>query len=115
MKRILYSLFLSAILLAVLPMTAEIVRDGDEWRVYDEQYSDEIEFEYRHVLIPHNSIGLNNGDWWPGCGGLMPLSILFNAEYGAEMGVKMKGRARAQWSMSIGFHPLWSEEDGSDK
>ena len=112
MKRILYSLFLSAILLAVLPMTAEIVRDGDEWRVYDEQYSDEIEFEYRHVLIPHNSIGLNNGDWWPGCGGLMPLSILFNAEYGAEMGVKMKGRARAQWPEAVKVYFEGSKDGG---
>ena len=99
MKRIFYSLLLTALLLTVSPLTAEIVREGDEWRVYDEQYSDEIEFEYRDVLIPHNSWG--TGDWLPGCGGFIPLSVLFNVEYGAEMGAKMKGRAKAQWPESV--------------
>ena len=87
MKKIFYSLFLSALLLAVLPTSAEIVPNGDEWRVYDEQYSEGIEFEYRDVLVPKTHWG--TGDWLPGCGGLMPLSVKFNVEYGAEMGAKM--------------------------
>ena len=99
MKRIFYSLFLSALFLAVLPTSAEIVPNGDEWRVYDEQYSDEIEFEYRDVLIPKNKWG--TGDWMPGCGGLMPLSLKFNFEYGAEMGAKMTGRSKAQWPEAV--------------
>ena len=99
MKKIFYSLFLSALLSAVMPVSADIVRDGDEWRVYDEQYSDEIEFEYRDVLIEHNKWG--TGDWLPGFSGIIPLSVLFNVEYGAEMGAKMKGRAKAQWPESV--------------
>ncbi len=99
MKKIFYSLFLSVLLTAVLPISAEIVREGDEWRVYDEQYSDEIEFEYRDILIPHNTWG--TGDWLPGCSGIIPLSLKFNVEYGAEMGAKMKGRAKAQWPESV--------------
>lgn len=99
MKKIFYPLFLSALLLAVLPLSADIVRDGDEWRVYDEQYSDEIEFEYRDVIIEHNKWG--TGEWLPGCSGVIPLSVLFNVEYGAEMGAKMKGRAKAQWPESV--------------
>lgn len=102
MKKIFYSLFLSVLLLAAVPVNAEIVQNGDEWRVYDEQYSDEIEFEHRDVLIPHNKVG--TGGWYPECsGGLIqsPLSLLFNVEYGAEMGAKMKGRAKAQWPESV--------------
>lgn len=100
MKKIFYSLLFSALLLGVIPVGADIVRDGDEWRVYDEQYSDEIEFEYRDVLIEHNKWG--TGDWLPSdCGGVMPLALLFNVEYGAEMGAKMKGRAKAQWPESV--------------
>ena len=100
MKKIFYSLFLSTLLLTVLPMNAEIVPNGDEWRVYDEQYSEGIEFEYRDVLVPHTTWG--TGDWLPSdCGGLMPLALLFNVEYGAEMGAKMKGRAKAQWPESV--------------
>ncbi len=99
MKKIFYSLFLSALLLALMPVSAEIVQNGDEWRVYDEQYSDEIEFEYHDVLVPHTHWG--TGSWLPGCGGLIPLSILFNVEYGAEMGAKMKGRSKAQWPESV--------------
>ena len=106
MKKIFYSLFVSALFLAVLPVSAEIVREGDEWRVYDEQYSDEIEFEYRDVLIEHNKIGTGSisgsqDGWWPGCSGIMPLSLLLNLEYGAEMGAKMKGKARAQWPEAV--------------
>ena len=78
---------------------AEIKQEGDEWRVYDEQYSEEIEFEYRDVLIEHQKWG--TGDWLPGCGGLMPLSVKFNVEYGAEMGAKMKGRAHAKWPEAV--------------
>ena len=100
MKKIFYSLLFSVLLLGVMPVSADIVRDGDEWRVYDEQYSDEIEFEYRDVLIEHNKWG--TGDWLPSdCGGVMPLALLFNVEYGAEMGAKMKGRAKAQWPESV--------------
>ena len=100
MKKIFYSLLFSALLLGVIPVGADIVRDGDEWRVYDEQYSDEIEFEYRDVLIEHNKWG--TGDWLPSdCGGIMPLALLFNVEYGAEMGAKMTGRAKAQWPESV--------------
>lgn len=98
MKKIAYSLFFAALFL-VLPLSAETVQDGDEWRVYDEQYSDEIEFEYNDVLIEHNKWG--TGNWIPECGVLMPLSLLFNVEYGAEMGAKMKGRARAKWPESV--------------
>jgi hypothetical protein len=99
MKKIFYSLLFAVMLLSFMPAGAEIVRDGEEWRVYDEQYSDEIEFEYRDVLIEHNKWG--TGDWLPGCSGLIPLSVLFNVEYGAEMGAKMKGRAKAQWPESV--------------
>lgn len=99
MKKIFYSLLFSALLLAIMPLSAEIVRDGDEWRVYDEEYSDEVEFEYRDVLIEHNKWG--TGDWLPGCSGIIPLSVLFNVEYGAEMGAKMKGRSKAQWPESV--------------
>ena len=99
MKKIFYPLFLSVLLLTVMPLSAEIVRDGDEWRVYDEQYSDEIEFEYRDILIEHKKWG--TGDWLPGCSGIIPLSVKFNVEYGAEMGAKMKGRAKAQWPESV--------------
>jgi len=100
MKKIFYSLFLSALLLAVLPTSAEIVPNGDEWRVYDEQYSDEIEFEYRDVLVEHKKWG--TGDWLPSdCGGLMPLALLFNVEYGAEMGTKMTGKSKAQWPEAV--------------
>ena len=100
MKQIFYSLFFSALLMSIMPLSAEIVRDGDEWRVYDEEYSDEIEFEYRDVLIEHNKWG--TGDWLPSdCGGVMPLALLFNVEYGAEMGAKMVGRAKAQWPESV--------------
>ncbi len=100
MKKIFDSLFLSALLLAVLPTNAEIVPNGDEWRVYDEQYSDEIEFEYRDVLVEHKKWG--TGDWLPSdCGGLMPLALLFNVEYGAEMGTKMTGKSKAQWPEAV--------------
>ena len=99
MEKIFYSLLFSVLLLGVMPVSAEIVRDGDEWRVYDEQYSDEIEFEHRDVLIEHNKWG--TGDWLPGCSGIIPLSVLFNVEYGAEMGAKMKGRSKAQWPESV--------------
>ena len=106
MKKVFYSLFFLVVFLTLLPVSAEIVRDGDEWRVYDEQYSDEIEFEYRDVLIEHNKIGTGSfggsqDGWWPGCSGIMPLSLLLNLEYGAEMGAKMKGRARAQWPEAV--------------
>ena len=99
MKKIFYFLFLSVFISAVSPISADIVREGDEWRVYDEQYSDEIEFEYRDVLIEHNKWG--TGDWLPGCSGIIPLSVKFNVEYGAEMGAKMKGKAKAQWPEAV--------------
>ena len=102
MKKIFYSLFLSALFLAVAPISAEIVPNGDEWRVYDEQYSDEITFEYRDVLVPKTHWGTDG--WLPGCGllgGMMPLSIKFNVEYGAEMGAKMTGKSKAQWPESV--------------
>lgn len=106
MKKIFYSLCVSAFFLATLPVIAEIVRDGDEWRVYDEQYSDEIEFEHEEVLVKHNKIGTGSFDgsedgWWPGCSGIMPLSLLLNLEYGAEMKAKMSGKARAQWPEAV--------------
>ena len=111
MKKIFYSLLFSALLISVAPVGAEIVRDGDEWRVYDEQYSDEVEFEYRDVLIEHNKWG--TGDWLPGCSGIIPLSVLFNVEYGAEMGAKMKGRAKAQWPESVKVFFEGTPEAGS--
>ena len=99
MKKTFYSLLFSILLISITPVSAEIVRDGDEWRVYDEQYSDEIEFEHSDKIIPKDSWG--TGDWLPGCSGVMPLSLKFNVEYGAEMGAKMKGRAKAQWPESV--------------
>ena len=111
MKKIFYSLLFSVLLLGVMPVSADIVRDGDEWRVYDEQYSDEIEFEYRDVLIEHNKWG--TGDWLPGCSGIIPLSVLFNVEYGAEMGAKMKGRAKAQWPESVKVFFEGTDDGGS--
>ena len=112
MKKIFYSLPFSVLLLGVMPVSADIVRDGDEWRVYDEQYSDEIEFEYRDVLIEHNKWG--TGDWLPGCSGsIIPLSVLFNVEYGAEMGAKMKGRAKAQWPESVKVFFEGTDDGGS--
>lgn len=111
MKKIFYSLLFSALLISAAPVGAEIVRDGDEWRVYDEQYSDEVEFEYRDVLIEHNKWG--TGDWLPGCSGIIPLSVLFNVEYGAEMGAKMKGRAKAQWPESVKVFFEGTPEGGS--
>ena len=111
MKKIFYSLLFSALLISAAPVGAEIVRDGDEWRVYDEQYSDEVEFEYRDVFIEHNKWG--TGDWLPGCSGIIPLSVLFNVEYGAEMGAKMKGRAKAQWPESVKVFFEGTPEGGS--
>ena len=100
MKRIFYPLFLSVLLLAVAPLSGDIAHEGDEWRVYDEQYSDEIEFEHSDILVPHNKWG--TGEWLPSdCGGVMPLALLFNVEYGAEMSSKMRGRAKAQWPESV--------------
>ena len=107
MKKILYSLLASALFLLVLPVSAEIVRNGDEWRIYDEQYSDEIEFEYDDVLFEHNKVGTTSisgsqDGWWPVCNGLkMPFSLKLNLEYGARMGAKMKGKARAQWPEAV--------------
>ena len=100
MKKIFYPLFLTLLLLTVVPLSGEIVRDGDEWRVYDEQYSDEIEFKYSDVLLEPNTVG--SKEWLPAdCGGIMPIALLFYGEYGAKMGVKMRGRAKARWPESV--------------
>jgi len=99
MKNVIRSLFFLLMLAFFLPLTGEIRQDGEDWVVYDEQYSEDIEFEYRDVLIEHTKWG--TGDWLPGCGGLIPLSVKFNVEYGAEMGAKMKGRAHAKWPEAV--------------
>ncbi len=79
---------------------AEIVQDGDEWRVYDEQYSDEVKFEYRDVIIEHGTWGKN--EWLPNdCDGIIPLNIKIYGEYGAEMGAAMTGKAHAKWPESV--------------
>jgi len=99
MKKIILAAAFAVLLMTMSPLSAEIVQEGDEWRVYDQQYSEEVEFEYRDVIIPRTKWG--TGDWFPGCGGLIPLSIKFNVEYGAEMGAKMKGRSLAKWPESV--------------
>jgi hypothetical protein len=88
----------------------EIRQEGDEWRVYDEQYSEEIHFEYRDVLIPYTKWG--TGDWMPGCKGLIPVSIKLNLEYGAEMGAEMKGRALAKWPEAVKVYWEGTPESG---
>ena len=40
MKNIVKSLILLVVFTSLLPLAAEIVQNGDEWIVYDEQYSE---------------------------------------------------------------------------
>ena len=83
-----------------LPVSALIEEQEDgSYLVYDEQYSDEIHFDYKHTLVEPNSVG--TGGWVPGCSGIMPFSMLINLYYGAEMGVEMRGRGLAKWPDAV--------------
>ncbi|MBO4441157.1 DUF1573 domain-containing protein [bacterium] len=117
MKNIVKSLILLVVFTSLLPLAAEIVQNGDEWIVYDEQYSEEISFSHRDVFIEHKKYGTDNmsgseDGWFPGCSGIMPMGVKFNVEYGAEMGAEMKGRAIARWPEAVKFSFEGEDGDG---
>ena len=95
MKNMIKPLIFLVVFTVIFPLAAEIVQNGDDWIVYDEQYSDEISFSHRDILIDHKKYGTDNmssaeDGWLPGCSGIMPLGVKFNVEYGAEMGAEMR-------------------------
>lgn len=90
------------VLLAPLWSQAVIVADGDGFKVYDEQRSEEITYYFIDEIVPAEDVGTDG--WVPGdCGGLFgsPFNININLHYGAFSEMELKGKGVAQWPESV--------------
>lgn len=94
-------------LLTPLLLGAVIVEDGDGFKVYDEQKSEEITFFHEDVLLEEFNVG--TGDWVPGGS---PFQIKINLWGGAKSEMELKGKGVAQWPESVKLSYEGTEDGG---